>query len=193
MSGSWSVYVHTSPSGKVYVGATSQTPHKRWGNGNRYSTHRRFYPAIQKYGWDNFKHEILFTNLAESEAKQKEVELIARYKSNDAEFGYNLTKGGNGTKGYVHTEESKTKISVSNMGKKKPHVGVARSAECREKMAKSHNKAVMQFTTNGAFICEYHSGKTAAEQSGARSANISACCLGKRKTANGFIWKFKNI
>jgi group I intron endonuclease len=254
MSGAWSVYIHTSPSNKVYVGITSQNPLKRWGNGNNYSKHRYFFAAIQKYGWDNFKHEILFYNLTESDAKQKEIELIARYKSNNREFGYNLTQGGDGVKGYVHTEktkkkigevvrerystpearkelsirmkgennpfynkqlseehkekiklshlgkkrephtqETKAKISAANMGKKKLHLGVPRTAECREKLSITHSKAVLQFSKNGEFICEYPSGKEAALVTGTAPQNISRCCLGKSKTANGFIWKLKNI
>ena len=41
-----------------------QVPEKRWGiNGNNYKSSPHFYAAIQKYGWDNFEHNILFENL----------------------------------------------------------------------------------------------------------------------------------
>ena len=111
MSVSWCVYMHTTPSNKVYIGITSQDPLKRWGNGSNYKRQQYFYSAIKKYGWDNIKHEILFDNLTESEAKQKEVELIAKCKSMNSDFGYNLTRGGDGVKGYVPTEETRKKIS----------------------------------------------------------------------------------
>lgn len=32
-SKAWIVYRHTSPSGKVYIGITSDLPKRRWGNG----------------------------------------------------------------------------------------------------------------------------------------------------------------
>lgn len=32
----WCVYIHTSPSGKKYIGITSQNPQKRWQNGKGY-------------------------------------------------------------------------------------------------------------------------------------------------------------
>ena len=48
----------------------------------------------KKYGWKNIKHEILFKNLNKEEAEQKEIELIAKYKSNQIEFGYNIANGG---------------------------------------------------------------------------------------------------
>jgi group I intron endonuclease len=185
--------MHTSPSSKVYIGITSQEPLKRWGNGIHYRMNKYFYKAIQKYGWENFKHEILFDNLTEKEAKQNEIELIATHKSNNRKFGYNLTKGGDGIKGYAHTEKTKTKISLSNMGVKKPHAGVLRSVECRKKIAESHCKPVLQFAKDGSFIKEFSSIEEASLQTGAGKSNISSCCLGKRKTAKKFIWKFKNI
>lgn len=113
----YSVYKHTSPSNKVYIGITSQKVEKRWQNGEHYKT-QIFYRAIQKYGWSNFKHEILFTNLTKEEACQKEIELIAFYKSNQREFGYNLSKGGeSGMSGFVHSEEAKRKMSEAHRGK----------------------------------------------------------------------------
>ena len=246
--------MHTSPSNKVYIGITSQEPQKRWGNGSNYSKQKYFYAAIQKYGWENIKHEVLFNNLTEKEAKQKEIELIAKHNSTDRNYGYNLTLGGDGVKGYVsteetkqrtkatmkrllsnpdfrerlrlahkrgeehhfygkslsaehkeklrishlgkerspHTQEAKIKIANANRGKKKPHPGIPRSLECREKMSKSISKPVLQFSKYGLFIQEYSSGKEAAHLTGTAAQNISRCCLGKRKTANGFIWKFKD-
>ena len=51
--------MHTSPSNKKYIGITSLKPEYRWNKGNGYKTQTVFYRAIQKYGWDNFKHEII--------------------------------------------------------------------------------------------------------------------------------------
>lgn len=63
------VYRHTSPNGKVYIGITSRKPEQRWKNVNGYKDSPKFYNAIKKYGWDNFKHEILFDGLNEITAK----------------------------------------------------------------------------------------------------------------------------
>ena len=62
------VYRHISPNGKSYIGITKQEPTRRFQNGNGYKTQRAFYRAIQKYGWDSFKHEILEEGLTEKEA-----------------------------------------------------------------------------------------------------------------------------
>ena len=90
------------------------------------------------------------------------------------------------------TEKTKAKISKGNLGTKKPHAGVPRSIECREKIAKANSKAVLQFTKDGVFIQEYSSAKDASLLTGAGRTNISECCLGKRKTAKGFKWKYIN-
>ena len=68
----WSLYRHITPSGKVYIGITSQKPEYRWNNGNGYLNSRktRLKSSIIKYGRDNIKHEVLFTNLDEDTAKR---------------------------------------------------------------------------------------------------------------------------
>lgn len=89
--------MHTSPSGKRYVGITSKQPHLRWGkNGNNYYYNDHFTRAINKYGWDNFKHEILFNNLTAEEASKIEIELIRKYNLTDENYGYNHNNGGIG-------------------------------------------------------------------------------------------------
>lgn len=68
----WIVYKHTSPSNKSYIGSTYQPLEDRSGrDGIGYKQNTEFYNDIQKYGWENFKHEILIENLENS--------LIARY------------------------------------------------------------------------------------------------------------------
>ena len=100
---SYCVYKHTCPNGKVYIGITSGNPLKRWANGKGYEN-QYFYRAILKYGWDNIKHEILYTDFSKEEACEKEIELIALYKSNQRECGYNVNDGG-----YIQSEETEEK------------------------------------------------------------------------------------
>ena len=70
------VYMHTTPSGKKYVGISKNNAVKRWDCGRGYQGNTHFFNAIMKYGWINIKHEILYKNLSEQEAKEKEIELI---------------------------------------------------------------------------------------------------------------------
>ena len=103
--------MHTSPSGKVYIGITCKTPEARWGvGGNGYAKHPYFWNAIKKYGWDTFKHEILLEGLSKEDACDKEREYIKRYCSNNPDYGYNLTTGGDA--GYEMSEQSIAIISA---------------------------------------------------------------------------------
>lgn len=114
------VYKHTFPNNKVYIGITCIGPSNRWRDGKGYYT-QLVYRAILKYGWDNIKHEVLFENLTKEEAEKKEIELIAEYKSNQREFGYNVESGGN-VKGKC-SEETRKKMSENFKGSKNPMYG----------------------------------------------------------------------
>lgn len=108
----YSIYVHKNKiNGKMYIGQTCQKPEKRWNNGKGYETSPKFYNAILKYGWDNFEHIVLYTNLSLKDANEIEQKLICFYKTNEDKFGYNITSGGHN---FSHTEETKQKIGKSN-------------------------------------------------------------------------------
>lgn len=90
------VYKHVFPNGKVYFGYTSyKNPKQRWGkNGNGYKN-QPVYDAIKHFGWDNIKHEIIAEGISTiAEAKMLEKKLINEHYSNDINFGYNFTPGG---------------------------------------------------------------------------------------------------
>lgn len=106
------VYLHTLKSdGRKYVGITCQNPEKRWKNGRGYTHNSYFANTIQKYGWDTFKHEIVFENLTEDQACLKEKALIKLFNTTDRDYGFNLTSGG---EHYEAAEIVKQKISVAN-------------------------------------------------------------------------------
>ena len=98
LSKEYSVYKHTSPSNKVYIGITNQKVERRWRNGNGYMPRdgrpTPFSNAIIKYGWDNFRHEVLANGLSCEDACHMEIDLIKQYKSDNRKFGYNVLKGG---------------------------------------------------------------------------------------------------
>lgn len=130
------VYRHTSPSGKVYIGITSKKPEYRWSNGNGYKDSPKFYNAIKKYGWNNFKHEILYSGLNEISAKMIEEDLIYYYKS--LNISYNITDGGDGTKGVIMSEESRLKMSNAKKGKPSNRKGFHLSEETKEKLRQAN-------------------------------------------------------
>ena len=83
VNNSFCVYVHTNKiNNKKYVGQTCQKPESRWGNqGCGYKGCLLFERAIQKYGWDNFEHKILYSNLTQKEACAYESLLINKYNN----------------------------------------------------------------------------------------------------------------
>ena len=117
------VYEHVFPNGKRYIGITSKRPEARWESGTGYSKEHQpvMYYAIQKYGWDNIEHNILFTNLTEEEAKEKEKELIKKYHTfihDETPMGYNMTLGGEGMLGCKQTEAVRQASRKRLLGKK---------------------------------------------------------------------------
>lgn len=89
------VYVHTNKvNGKKYVGITSQEPEKRWKQG--YSCNEYFSRALIKRGWDGFNHDVIMSGLTKEQACQWEKALIAQYKTQNHDYGYNIQSGGEG-------------------------------------------------------------------------------------------------
>lgn len=72
----YTVYKHTFPNGKTYIGITSLSVQKRWANGLGYKKTNLVGKAIRRYGWGNIKHEVLFTNLTKEQAIQEFVEVV---------------------------------------------------------------------------------------------------------------------
>lgn len=161
------VYIHTSPSGKRYVGQTGTKPEKRWGkNGSGYLqkhnkngeyTQPAFARAIVKYGWDNFEHEIIASNLTKEEADNFEKMLIKKLNTTNPKYGYNCTIGGDGCspteevrkkisdshKGMVVSEETKKKIGESLKGENNYLYGNHLSEETKKKISEAHKGKIL--------------------------------------------------
>lgn len=54
------------------------------------------------------------------------------------------------------------------------------------------SKPVLQFTKDGELVKDWKSTNDVERNLNYSHSNISECCLGKRKTANGFVWKYKD-
>ena len=131
-------YVHVNKiNGKKYVGITGQDPEVRWGrDGKRYGVNQKrakskFWNAICKYGWDNFDHIVLDYKFTYPEVLRVEMMLISYFDSK--ENGYNMTLGGDGSRGLHPSEETRRKLSEAN---KRENL----SAETRRKLRESHLK-----------------------------------------------------
>lgn len=161
----FTIYRHINKiNGKSYIGQTCQKLSKRWKSGFGYTKERQpaFYNAIQKYGWDNFDHEILADKIETlAEANEQEKYWIAYYHTwiYDPECnGYNITKGGDGTPGHVMSENTKLKIK----------------------------KAVYCVELNSTF----DSITAAADATNCQIGKICLCCKGQANTAGGYHWRY---
>lgn len=113
----YTVYKHTSPDGRVYIGITRMKPEQRWARGKNYKCNTYFTRTVEKYGWDNFTHEILADGLTEQEAKEMEIALIKKHRSNERKYGFNISSGGESKAGTKISETQKERIRESNIGK----------------------------------------------------------------------------
>ena len=112
------------------------------GEKRRWSAHRAYakqdkpiqyvHRAMKKYGVANFIYEVIATCRTQEDADETEIQLIKQYDSRNKEYGYNVAPGGahawnaglpseqRPMYGKHHTEESKKKSSLSNIGVEHP-------------------------------------------------------------------------
>ena len=219
----YTVYQHKNKiNGKVYIGITSQKPEQRWGSqGCNYKSSPHFYSAIQKYGWDNFEHNILFTDLTKEQACLKEQELIKEYNSTNREFGYNSTSGGdiftmneetkqkmsqamirnqNGL-GHPCSEEKKEKISNAQKGRKfteEHKQKLSEAAKNRNVPCSEEKKQILKEKSHKKSVyCEeldkiFESVQECSRQLGIPATSISKLCNGRGKTLKGYHLRYYN-
>lgn len=109
--------------GKRYVGMTKNGYLQRFrnhyseavtGHGHQSLLHL----DMIKYGIESFKVELLEDNITEEMHQMKEQYYIAKLDTYyDSPLGYNMTIGGNGTRGYHFTDEDRAKLSQANSGR----------------------------------------------------------------------------
>jgi hypothetical protein len=81
----------------------------------------------------------MFDGLTKAEACAKEVELIASYRSNNDEYGYNISSGGEfGGTGHRLSDDVRKMLSDSKRGEKHHFYGKHLSEEHRRKMSEAH-------------------------------------------------------
>ena len=211
---SFCVYKHTNLiNNKCYIGITSQkNPNKRWDNGRGYKNNSYFWNAIQKYGWDNFSHEILYRDLTKARAEEEEIKLIKHFQSNMHDFGYNIESGGhsrgrvsdltkekirNAKLGSKLSEDAKKKIGASHKGKPKSEEhkkkigdgnrGKKVSEESKEKMRHTNRCTPAVCISTMEIYCSVND---ASRKTGISNRSIIMCCKGKQKRAGELEWLY---
>lgn len=118
------IYKYTSPSGKSYIGQTTNERHRRvtWFCKKYRYAGLAINRARAKYGPENFVYEILYKAIFPTKAvatiilDRLEIYYIKFY--NTYESGYNNATGGSVNRGIRRSPESIEKIRQSNLGRK---------------------------------------------------------------------------
>lgn len=109
------IYKIEFPNGKVYIGLTTTSIEQRKEEHNRNAKRGipyHLYNALRKHNMvDTFELRVIDTADTKEELCEKEIGYIQIYRSFEKEYGYNGTLGGDGTNGYVFTEEDRKKTS----------------------------------------------------------------------------------
>lgn len=210
----FSVYEHKNKTnGKRYIGITMQEPASaRWHGGASYKNNTHFYNAIKKYGWSGFEHNILRDNLTKEEALEAERYYIARFRSAEREFGYNISLGGDG----VFSVSEQTREAMSRAGKRRMSRPDERqkniergkkqfaTAEAREKDRQTQvqylidhpekrlirAKAINQYSLEGKFIKRWDCISDVRKEYGSFNTAAVGSTRRGRKTSHGFMWRY---
>lgn len=184
------IYKYTNKiNGKVYIGQTIDEDRRIWNHKKAYGD-TLFHRAINKYGFDSFEYVIL-ERVDESLLDQKEIYWIAYYKSNNRQFGYNLTTGGEGSRGYKYTDEQRKNRSEQSKGNKS-FVGHTHTEEYKKMMSELNKGKVFSEETRMKMSDSKKGNKYAFghHPSEETKKKISEACKGRVTIGStGMTWK----
>ena len=210
------VYKLTSPENKVYIGYTGQTLKRRMKNGY-HRLEKTYVPpiakAINKFGPDSFRVEILCDHLTLEGAWKLENWFIRYYDSMNPEKGYNRVSGGSAlgrslsdefrqdiSKTLLKRYEDDPSLSLKNqISKKKIHENRPELREAvRQTMKRKAEEGLLDGFVHASgkprpVICVetgvlYRSQKNAEQLTGL--GNIHKACHGHTHTCGGMHWRY---
>jgi group I intron endonuclease len=183
--------------GKWYIGQSIQiqSRQKHHCSSLEKKKHRNRYLqyAYNKYGKDSFEFHILEI-CSKKLLDSKEISWIKRYKSNNDEFGYNLTNGGYTTRGYKHREDTKFFYSFSKCKTREYIRTIVECIDCGKKFT-SVSKTLRCVSCSRRFnIIKYWNKK------GKKVRNLFCIDCGKKlgryfgtrcQSCNGKVWSLR--
>ena len=215
------IYKYTSPNGKSYIGQTinEKLRKKLWNSSRYHYAGDKIDRARAKYGRENFDYTVLFEKgfltkeIASIWLNIAEQYFIHLYDSVNS--GYNCEFGGGGNPnhtgsinhhhgGYKLSDETKKKIGEASRLRQNTPEGKAKMSAARRGVIRRkgyrievHYTPVVQLSLDGLYIQEFPSMRDAEEyiykEKGIvkNRSNIGAVCNGKRDSAEGYKWLFK--
>lgn len=199
---------------KVYVGMTTLDINRRWikhKTAHKSGVNMILYKAMDKYGLDNFKINILESNISNDKLCERERYWI-KEKNSLSPNGYNNTRGGlslegdeNPFYGKEHSTETRVKMREIALNRDmsrdgNPFYGKEHSINSKLKISKGNSKGVIAYDDNGDIIKEFKSGTLASEwciseglsKSKYSNSDISKSCNNGNK-AFGLYWRKSTI
>lgn len=188
------VYLRTNMvNGMQYVGQTQNLKRRnyKFNNCKNYYSNPYLTEERNKYGFENFKTDVI----AEVETREEAWELEMKYiKEFDTKYpnGYNISDGGPGSNGYKATEETRKKLS-------KKLKGLKRTDEFKKNLSKKltndpvKSKKVYQYTLDGELVRVWPSTKEVG-RNGFDQSRVAEICRGSKRriTHKGYIWKYES-
>ena len=194
---------------KRYIGQTCGTLQNRfykhcWDANNIKQTSCPLHNAIKKYGSEHFAISLI-EECDDSVINEREKYWIAYYNTYfDKEVGYNATVGGEGN-GKL---DPQTIISLWEQGKNQKEIaelldcerhsikkhlqsfGIDAEERKQKKLSNAAKKIIQIDPITQQIVNVFQSATLAAQSTGSNISGISQVCNNKRKTHNGYIWKY---
>ena len=164
---------------KIYIGQTVSSLEIRKSQHERsysYGYRNAFPRAINKYGKENFKWEIIDTANSLEELNEKENYYIGLYQSTNRKKGYNLKCGGNNK---FLDDTVKQKIGDAQRGELNHMYGKTGDLN-------PTSKRVKNITTGEIF----GSSMECARELGLNFSHVSAVCRGSRKSTGKMVFRY---
>ncbi len=173
--------------GLAYIGQTNRTIEDRWKEHCKPALKTRSYlsNAIQKYGKQNFKIELLQRAKTQSELDKLEENFI-QLNNTIYPTGYNLRAGGKGGK---LSKEAKDKLKKKNLGKRLNYETRTKISKANKGKEAVHVRPVIGTNIKTGETIELKHANAIPEKFHYNC--IHRCAKGERKSHKGFAWKYK--
>lgn len=183
---------------KIYVGCTVDLSKRKNLHFKQLRTNKHgnvyLQAAWNKYGEESFRFEIL-EECNKEFLKSQENYWCNTLNVHNINYGYNIQPT-NPNGNITHSKETIIKISNSRKGSIGANLNKKLSIEVKEKISKSkknvplNKKEVYQYNKDGSFIKKWNNMLEAINTLNIKSHHLSEVLKNKRKSAEGFIWKY---
>jgi group I intron endonuclease len=180
---------------KKYIGQTVNSISVRWTkhkySANHNSSNNYFLSAVKKYGEDNFIFETIKECETQDELNYWEEFYINQYNTRNRKVGYNTREGGSHGK---HTEATKQKLRLANLGKKLTDEHKQRLSEAHKgKRPNDKTRQLMSDRRAGIELSENHcksisDGRRGMKFSDRHKKNISKSKAGTNSHTAKLTW-----